>query len=78
SALRGGGQADTVTVKGDWAAGNHTATVTFLNDAWDGTPATDRNLYLEGATYNSAAVAGAAKSLLAAGPASFGFLDPLI
>ena len=32
----------------------------FLNDAYRGTAATDRNLYVEGATYNGAAVAGAA------------------
>ena len=34
--------------KGDWAPGKHTVTVNFLYDAWGGTPATDRNLYVNG------------------------------
>ncbi len=75
AALRGSGQADTVNVLGDWSAGGHTATVNFLNDEYGGTPATDRNLYLEGATYNGGAVSGAARSLLSAGPADFGFTE---
>ena len=75
SALRSSGQSDTVTVKGDWATGAHTATVTFLNDDWGGTAATDRNLYVDSATYNGAAVSGAARSLMSSGPADFGFTD---
>ena len=78
SALHGGGQSDTVTVLGDWAAGNHTAAVTFLNDAWGGTSSTDRNLYVDSATYNGADVGGAAQTLLSEGAARFGFLDPLV
>ncbi len=78
SALHASGQADTVTVLGNWAAGNHTAAVTFLNDAWGGTAATDRNLYVDSATYNGADVAGAAQTLLSESTARFGFLDPLV
>jgi hypothetical protein len=74
-ALHSSGQSDMVTVLGNWAAGNHTVQVDFLNDAWDGTAATDRNLYVDGATYNGAAVGGAARTLLSSGPASFGFSD---
>jgi hypothetical protein len=33
----------TFTFKGDWAPGGHTVAVNFLNDAWSGTAATDRN-----------------------------------
>ncbi len=76
SALHNSGQSDTVTVLGNWAAGNHTAAVTFLNDAWDGTAATDRNLYVDSATYNGADVAGATQTLLSEGTARFGFLHP--
>jgi hypothetical protein len=78
SALRSAGQHDTVTVQGDWAGGRHTATVTFLNDDWGGTATTDRNLYLDGATYNNAAVSGATASLMSNGSAGFSFLDPLV
>ena len=75
TALRGGGQADTVNVLGDFAAGAHTLTVAFLNDAWDGSAATDRNLYLESATYNGAAINGAAAVMESEGPRNFGFTD---
>ena len=52
SAYRSTGQADTVTVKGNWALGQHAVAVTFLNDAYGGTPASDRNLYLDDARFN--------------------------
>jgi hypothetical protein len=41
------GDYDTVWVSRDFGPGEHTVTVNFLNDAWGGTPATDRNLYVE-------------------------------
>ncbi|RYJ00055.1 MAG: hypothetical protein EON47_14935, partial [Acetobacteraceae bacterium] len=44
------GQDDIITVKGDWTAGAHKVTVSFLNDAWDGGGG-DRNLYVDGITY---------------------------
>ncbi|MBD0271191.1 MAG: family 16 glycosylhydrolase [Acetobacteraceae bacterium] len=73
SALRARGEADTLTLKGDWAAGAHEVEVEFLNDAWGGTAATDRNLHIDGATYNGEALAGAAADLMSAGSASFAF-----
>ncbi|GAA0584699.1 hypothetical protein GCM10009416_23860 [Craurococcus roseus] len=69
------GDSDTVTVKGDWAAGAHTVTVTFLNDAYGGAATADRNLYLDAATYNGTAVPGAVKALLASGGAGFSFTE---
>jgi Ca2+-binding RTX toxin-like protein len=69
------GQSDTVTVQGDWAAGAHDAVVTFLNDDWGGTAATDRNLHVDGAAYNGAAVPGAARALMGNGGAGFSFTD---
>jgi beta-glucanase (GH16 family) len=45
-------QSDHLVVRGNWGSGVHDIDVVFLNDAWDGTPDTDRNLYLDGATYN--------------------------
>jgi hypothetical protein len=59
-ALRGSGQHDTVEIKGDWSAGNHNVSVKHLNDLYGGSPTADRNLYVESATYNSAAVSGSA------------------
>jgi Ca2+-binding RTX toxin-like protein len=75
SAWHSAGQSDTITLKGDWAAGAHTVSVNFLNDGYGGSAGADRNLHVDGATYNGAAVSGAAKALLSAGPANFSFTD---
>ncbi|HEX2224314.1 MAG TPA: carbohydrate-binding domain-containing protein, partial [Thermoanaerobaculia bacterium] len=75
SALKASGQHDTLTLKGDWAAGVHKVEVTFLNDAWGGSKALDRNLYLEGASYNGQAVSGASFALEKTGPVSFSFTE---
>ena len=52
SALRDADQYDTLTLRGDWGSGTHTVTVEYLNDLWEGTPETDRNLYVTRADYN--------------------------
>jgi hypothetical protein len=74
-ALRGGGASDAVTVRGDFAPGSHSVSINFLNDAYGGSPAADRNLYLEGATYNGATVAGATATFEREGPQGFGITD---
>jgi len=38
--------------------------VSFLNDAWGGTTATDRNLYVNAVDVNGAAMPGTAATLL--------------
>jgi hypothetical protein len=63
SALKSSGQSDTLTLKGDWAAGDHRVEVRFLNDAWGGTAAADRNLHVDAASYNGQALAGAAQTV---------------
>jgi hypothetical protein len=75
ASLKSSGESDTLTIKGDWGPGEHRVEVAFLNDKWDGTAATDRNLYVEGATYNGAAVDGAAKALMSAGAKAFAFAE---
>jgi hypothetical protein len=64
SAWHSAGQSDTLTLKGDWGPGEHAVEVRFLNDKWDGTADTDRNLHLDGATYNGQAIAGAAQAVM--------------
>lgn len=59
SAVRMTGQQDTLTVKGDWTTGNHTVTVTFLNDAFSATTLEDRNLIIESASINGVNIATA-------------------
>jgi hypothetical protein len=58
SALHGSNTANTLDVLGSFAPGQHTVAVNFLNDLWDGTPTTDRNLYVESAGYDGVAVGG--------------------
>jgi hypothetical protein len=42
----------------DLVAGSHTIVVTFLNDAYGGTPALDRNLYVNHVSYDGVAITG--------------------
>ncbi|KQT60679.1 MULTISPECIES: carbohydrate-binding domain-containing protein [unclassified Aureimonas] len=68
-------QSDIVTVNGNWAPGDHKVSINFLNDAYDGTVKTDRNLYVDGATYNGKAIAGSEFSLNSAGAKDFTLRD---
>ncbi|MGG5808492.1 carbohydrate-binding domain-containing protein [Falsiroseomonas sp. CW058] len=67
-ALRSLGQADTVTVLGDFAPGAHRVTVDFLNDAWGGGPEADRNLYVEGASFEGQSLFDTPRALFTSGP----------
>jgi Ca-dependent carbohydrate-binding module xylan-binding/Cellulase (glycosyl hydrolase family 5) len=46
------GNSQTFAFAGDFGSGQHTVSVNFLNDAYAGTPATDRNLYVNDIVYN--------------------------
>jgi hypothetical protein len=74
-ALHGSGQVDTLQIKGNWAAGNHTVSVKLLNDRWGGTPTTDRNIYVESATLNGAPVPGSKLAIYDDRPKSFTVTD---
>ena len=65
-----GEDSDTITLHGDWG-GKANVTVTFLNDAWAGTPDTDRNLHIDGASFNGKEISGAAQTLWSDGDVSF-------
>jgi len=76
SASHAAGQSDTLTLRGNWGAGSHTVTVNFLNDAWDGAAGADRNLYLDGVSFNGAEL-GAAQAIYSEWqPGRFGFTGP--
>jgi beta-glucanase (GH16 family) len=70
TASHGQGQTQAFTFKGSFGAGPHSVGVTFLNDRWDGSAATDRNLYLDSATFNGSRAQGPTP-LLGNGTASF-------
>lgn len=67
TASHAAGDHDTVTVRGDWAAGDHQLRVTFLADAWGGSPDTDRNLYLDSVAYQGTAIPDSARDLYGTG-----------
>jgi hypothetical protein len=71
ASLRSANRTDTVTVRGNWATGNHTVAITFLNDLWGGSGATDRNLYVTAATMNGNPASGMPVSLWDNGTKSF-------
>ncbi|MGI4808002.1 MAG: glycosyl hydrolase [Janthinobacterium lividum] len=75
TAFHSAGQTQAFTVLGTFT-GAHTATVTFLNDAYGGTSSTDRNLYVNSASFNGATISGASLTEYSAGPQSFGFTGP--
>ena len=77
SAAHAAGQDDTVTLLGTWGSGAHKVTVSFVNDAYGGAGGSalmDRNLYLDGVTFNGTAVAGGAVgSVTGTSPATISF-----
>src|SRR4051794_4714093 len=70
TASHSAGQSQQVSL-GTLSPGQHQVGVTFLNDKWDGTPQTDRNLYVNSATYNGQTVAGSSLALMSAGTQGF-------
>ncbi|MGE5538951.1 MAG: family 16 glycosylhydrolase, partial [Gemmatimonas sp.] len=54
------GQWQDIAVTGNFSAsGNHTVDISFINDGWGGTLATDRNLYVKSITINGQTVSTA-------------------
>ena len=67
TASHGLGQAEDFTFTGTFGAGPHDLVVSFLNDAYGGTPDTDRNLYVSGASYDGTSVPSASAALFSGG-----------
>ena len=72
-AIAGSGQDDTLTVKGNWAAGSHTVQVNFVNDLADALPGQDRNLHIDGVSFAGTALANGTELLYSNGAADFSF-----
>jgi hypothetical protein len=58
SASHAAGKVQDITLHGNFDAGAHDVAVSFTNDAWGGTAATDRNLYVDSIEMNGHQVAG--------------------
>ncbi len=69
TALHSQGKSQTFTFTGQWGAGVHDVGVQFINDAYGGTPMTDRNLYVNGVTLDGQASAAPPASLYSNGTA---------
>ena len=67
SASHTDGQSDAVTLADIVGTGPHDVAVTFLNDAYGGTPDTDRNLYIDSADYQGHHSGSVATALYSAG-----------
>ncbi len=64
SALHGSGVSQDFALSGSWGTGTHDVSISFINDAWSGTPQTDRNVYVDSMTYDGRTAANSAVSLL--------------
>ncbi len=71
TALKNAGRSETFTFKGTFGPGAHDLAVSFLNDAYGGTPVTDRNLYVNGASFNGISTRPATAALETAGTTRF-------
>ena len=71
STLHASGTAQNFAFGPALAAGAHDVAVSFLNDAYGGSAATDRNLYVNAVVANGATMPGAAATLLSAGTQHF-------
>lgn len=77
TALHSAGQSQAITISGIAERfAPHDIAVTFLNDAWGGTAATDRNLYVSGIQFDGVAVANSAAALLGNGAQHFSASAP--
>ncbi len=72
SASHAAGQHDFLEIHGSFGTGQHQLTVRFLDDAWGGTAAQDRNLHVDSLSLNGVDLHRHA-SLLASGDAVFAF-----
>jgi hypothetical protein len=71
STLHASGDAGTLLLTGDWGLGINDVQVSFINDAYGGSSATDRNLYVNSIAYNGVTYAGTTASLFADGKDTF-------
>lgn len=71
TASHGSGQNQAFNFQGSFGAGAHDVAISFFNDAWGGTPDTDRNLYVDRIDFNGAALASGSAALYSNGTAHF-------
>ncbi len=70
TALHSAGASEAFTFNGNFGAGTHQVGISFINDLWAGTPDTDRNLYVDGVSFDGHQVANSSATLLSDGTAN--------
>jgi hypothetical protein len=76
TALHALGQTQDFTFNGSFTVEVHDLTVSFINDAWGGTAATDRNLYINSVDANGTQLAASNGNLFSAGDFHIPFTVP--
>ena len=76
TALHSLGESQAFTFSGQFGVGTHDLAVSFINDAYGGTPTTDRNLYVNSVAVNNVTVPGASATMLSDGATHFQFVVP--
>jgi hypothetical protein len=71
TALHSAGAWQTIAFAGSFGAGSHTVGITFTNDAYGGTAATDRNLYVNGIDVNGQHYGTGTTAMMSAGTTTF-------
>lgn len=71
TASHAAGESQELVFGGNWGGGAHSVDVEFINDAYDGTPATDRNLFIDAVSLNGAASSQAPATMFSAGLSTF-------
>lgn len=77
TALHSNGASQDFSFSQALTAGPHDVAISFLNDAYAGTPDTDRNLYVNGISVNNTPVSGAAAAIYSAGTQHFSVNIPV-
>ena len=76
TALHAQGHYDALTFAGAFGAGSQAVAVTFVNDAYGGSPSLDRNLYVNSVAVNGTVLGGTSASLYSNGTAAFTVASP--
>ncbi|WP_419758723.1 carbohydrate-binding domain-containing protein [Acidisoma sp.] len=71
STLHSSGDAGTFLLTGNWGTAVNDVQVSFINDAYGGTPDTDRNLYVNSIAYDGTTYAGTSATMLSSGTDTF-------
>jgi hypothetical protein len=76
TASHAAGATQQITIAGNWGANAHTVSASFVNDAYGGSSATDRNLYVAGVNYNGHNVPNSSATFLSNETNTFSLAAP--